>query len=129
MKAYRFFWRAYAVILLMIRHYLIAARLSDGRAYQVIHVLLVLWAIHALLSQLYLWLQARRAAQGREPMLSDASPVSVILSLGQPTRTLPGAPAGRPARPAVLLCLLKHPAKRAYYESKHLIFAGKEWSR
>ena len=90
MKAYRFFWRAYAVILLMIRHYLIAARLSDGRAYQVIHVLLVLWAIHALLSQLYLWLQARRAAQGREPMLSDASPVSVILSLGQPTRTLPG---------------------------------------
>lgn len=30
MKAYRFFWRAYAVILLMIRHYLIAARLSDG---------------------------------------------------------------------------------------------------
>ena len=75
MKAYRFFWRAYAVILLMIRHYLIAARLSDGRAYQVIHVLLVLWAIHALLSQLYLWLQARRAAQGREPMLSDASPV------------------------------------------------------
>ena len=24
-------------------------------------------------------------------MLSDASPVSVILSLGQPTRTLPGA--------------------------------------
>lgn len=91
MKAYRFFWRAYAVILLMIRHYLIAARLSDGRAYQVIHVLLVLWAIHALLSQLYLWLQARRAAQGREPMLSDASPVSVILSLGQPTRILPGA--------------------------------------
>ena len=91
MKAYRFFWRAYAVILLMIRHYLIAARLSDGRAYQVIHVLLVLWAIHALLSQLYLWLQARRAAQGREPMLSDASPVSVILSLGQPARTLPGA--------------------------------------
>ena len=91
MKAYRFFWRAYAVILLMIRHYLIAARLSAGRAYQVIHVLLVLWAIHALLSQLYLWLQARRAAQGREPMLSDASPVSVILSLGQPTRTLPGA--------------------------------------
>ena len=74
MKAYRFFWRAYAVILLMIRHYLIAARLSDGRAYQVIHVLLVLWAIHALLSQLYLWLQARRAAQGREPMLSDAPP-------------------------------------------------------
>ena len=91
MKAYRFFWRAYAVILLMIRHYLIAARLSDGRASQVIHVLLVLWAIHALLSQLYLWLQARRAAHGREPMLSDASPVSVILSLGQPTRTLPGA--------------------------------------
>ena len=91
MKAYRFFWRAYAVILLMIRHYLIAARLSDGRAYQVIHVLLVLWAIHALLSQLYLWLQARRAAQGREPMLSDASPVSVILSLGQPTKTTGGA--------------------------------------
>ena len=75
----------------MIRHYLIAARLSDGRAYQVVHILLVLWAIHALLSQLYLWLQARRAAQGRGPVLNDASPVDVILSLGQPTRTLPGA--------------------------------------
>lgn len=91
MKAYRFFWRAYAVVLLMIRHYLIAARLSDGRAYQVVHILLVLWAVHAFLSQLYLWLQARRAAQGREPVLNDASPVGVILSLGQPTKTPGGA--------------------------------------
>ena len=91
MKAYRFFWRAYAVILLMIRHYLIAARLSDGRAYQVVHILLVLWAVHAFLSQLYLWFQARRAAQGREPVLNDASPVGVILSLGQPTKATGGA--------------------------------------
>lgn len=91
MKAYRFFWRAYAVILLMIRHYLIAARLSSGRAYQVVHILLVLWSVHTFLSQLYLWLQARRAAQGREPVLNDASPVGVILSLGQPTKTTGGA--------------------------------------
>jgi len=43
----------------MIRHYLIAARLSSGRAYQVVHILLVLWSVHTFLSQLYLWLQAR----------------------------------------------------------------------
>ena len=91
MKAYRFFWRVCAVILLMIRHYLIAARLSGGRAYQVVHVLLVLWAIHAFLSQLYLYLRARKAAQGREPALNDASPIGIILSLGQPTKTIPGA--------------------------------------
>ena len=91
MKEYRFFWRVYAVILLMIRHYLIAARLSGGRAYQVVHVLLVLWVIHAFLSQLYLCLRARKAAQGREPVLNDASPIGIILSLGQPTKTLPGA--------------------------------------
>lgn len=55
---------------------------------RVFRVLVYIWLAHMLISQLYQWLQAERAAHGKPPITPDNHILSNLLSVGIRVTTL-----------------------------------------